>query len=189
MDSYDSRYPYEYYEIGTPYAFYGTMNSGYEPATAEQIAKYKDVLETEYIKNQSTSNRSNTENAANVSFHYRYVAVVIDKTHSKKSAFITVMFKNNNNGQTEYLTRRYVVASPAACYHDGDESMTVQSTTYHNHQSPNESKISGITRINNKNKTSGITRAINQTDETAGVSGITLANKNDDHISGITIKK
>ena len=45
IDPYDSRYPSEYYEIGTIYSFYASPNMGnFHPADAKYISKYSSAL-------------------------------------------------------------------------------------------------------------------------------------------------
>ena len=45
IDSYDSRYPLEYYEIGTIYSFYCSSIAGkFKKADSEYISKYSSKL-------------------------------------------------------------------------------------------------------------------------------------------------
>ena len=45
IDSYDSRYPSEYYEIGTIYSFYGSsITRNLKTADTEYISKYSSKL-------------------------------------------------------------------------------------------------------------------------------------------------
>ena len=166
MDSYDSRYPYEYYEIGTPYAFYGPKTHGGTPATEEYIRKYSSILLKEDSTEETTGSQKGSSRSQTASNYCRYVAVVVDKTYSSKSAFITVMFKNINNGRTEFLTRRYAVAIPSGCYYDGNESMSVQSSTSFSHSNGASGKQGGIT-LDVANKKGGITLDAN-TNKTKG---------------------
>lgn len=186
MDSYDSRYPYEYYEIGTPYAFYGSKNHGGTPATEEYIRKYSSILLEEDSNDESAITIKNSLQSQTISRYCRYVAVVVDKTYSSKSAFITVMFKNINNGQTEFLTRRYAVAIPSGCYYDENESMAVQSATSFSHSNGSLEKQGGIT-LDVANKSAGITLDANS-NKPKGIGGIT-ADTSDvkKNVSGITL--
>lgn len=186
MDSYDSRYPYEYYELGTPYSFYGPKFHGGTPATEEYIRKYSSILLKEDSTDDTTGSQKSSSRSQTPSNYCRYVAVVVDKTYSTKSAFITVMFKNINNGRTEFLTRRYAVAVPSGCYYDGNESMVVQSATSFSHSTGASGKQGGIT-LDVANKNAGITLDTNSI-KTKGIGGITadtsVVKKN---VSGITL--
>lgn len=185
MDSYDSRYPYEYYELGTPYAFYGPRFNGGTPATEEHIRKYSSILLKEDANEEVVGSQKNSSRSQTTSNYCRYVAVVVDKTYSSKSAYITVMFKNNNNGRTEFLTRRYAVAISSGCYYDGNESMSVQSSTSFNHSNGVSGKQGGITLDVTKNS-AGITLDTNS-NKAKGIGGITADTSGVKKNAGITL--
>ncbi len=176
MDSYDSRYPYEYYEIGMPYAFYGLKSNAGNPATKEQIDMYSSILLKENSNDELNDNEKYSSRAQSTGPICRFVAVVVDKTYSTKGTFITVMFKNVNNGLTEFLTRKYAVAKPSGCYFDGNESMMVQSSTSFNNSNKVSCKQGGIT-LDTTNIKAGIT-IDNNSQKIKGVGGITLDTAN-----------
>ena len=95
MDSYNSQYPLEYYEIGTPYMFYmGSSPKHGSASKMEDIQKYGSALkQTAKLPSEGYC------------FAKRYVGVVIDK----EPGAIHVMFQGNVDGNTVYLTTKYVV--------------------------------------------------------------------------------
>lgn len=106
MDSYNSQYPLEYYEIGTPYMFYlATGPKNCEAATMEQINEYSSA-----IKRAAKGNKSVKEGKNGDCFAKRYIGVVIGKeVISPNTSIINVLFQGTANGQTVYITKKYIV--------------------------------------------------------------------------------
>lgn len=120
MDSYNSKYPLEYYSIGTPYLFYisnGGVKAG-KAATIEQIKKYGGVLKQDVPQ-------SYPQMAGDVPLRrstVRCVGVVVDKVANKDSAVIEVMFLGDTEGKQVYLTKKYIVAHSSGVFFDDNES-------------------------------------------------------------------
>lgn len=96
MDSYNSRYPSEYYEIGTPYMFYiSSMPKHGVASEKKDIDKYGKVLER-------------VEGQVSQGYHFakRYVGVVVGKSTDA----IHVMFMYNDEGRIAYITVKYAVS-------------------------------------------------------------------------------
>ena len=102
MDSYNSKYPLEYYEIGTPYMFHlmTPPHSG-ESATEYEVAAYSNALNT-----------YSDQPAGGHDYIKRYVGVVVGTctldTTPVYSA-IRVMFKGNLEDKTTYIVKKFVV--------------------------------------------------------------------------------
>ena len=96
MDSYNSRYPSEYYEIGTPYMFYiSSMPKHGVASEKKDIDKYGKVLE-----------RAEGQVSQGYHFAKRYVGVVVGKSTDA----IHVMFMYNDEGRIAYITVKYAVS-------------------------------------------------------------------------------
>lgn len=121
MDSYNSKYPLEYYSIGTPYMFYlskvGNMSGN--AATIEQIKKFGGILKQDapvtYPKNTAAGPQNKLLN--------RCIGVVVDKHIKNGSAAIEVMFLGDVSGKQVYLTKKYIVAHSSGVYFDDKESV------------------------------------------------------------------
>lgn len=119
MDSYNSKYPLEYYSIGTPYLFY-ISNGGVKAeraATIEQIKKYGGVLKQDVPQ----ANPQMAEDAPSRRSTVRCVGVVVDKTVGKDSACIEVMFLGDTAGKQVYLIKKYIVAHSSGVFFDNNE--------------------------------------------------------------------
>lgn len=114
MDSYNSQYPLEYYEIGTPYMFYmSTAPKQGKASTTDEIKKFAPVL-----------TRSVEQESDGYSFAQRYIGVVVGKKKfdgPHPSACIEVMFQGNSNGKTVYMNARYIVAHSAVFCNDKEQ--------------------------------------------------------------------
>ena len=114
MDSYNSMYPNVYYEIGTPYMFYirKTPKQG-KPATGEHIEKYAAVLR-----------KTKKEKGEGYCFADRRIGVVVgSELHDWKGAdgFITVMFLGDYNGNSVYMTEKYITGYQPGVFCDNKE--------------------------------------------------------------------
>lgn len=177
IDSYDSRYPSEYYEIGTVYSFYGSSNTGnLKPATPEYISKYSAKLlelqeeeKTSAIKSVETGKSSNS-----FSTFQRFYGIVVAKPQNR---FIRIMLISIHDGISDFYTKEYAV-SFSGCPLDEKEVMSVSSSAKYNGISGDiEKKVGGITRVDSKTNVGGITRVKPNDNSAAGVGGITRSNK------------
>jgi hypothetical protein len=86
MDSYDSRYPISYYEIGEKYLFYkGRNHELYREATDEEIKKY-------YVAFNEDDNKISGQVLALK--YNRLVGIVVDKDTARDKKYISVLFDN-----------------------------------------------------------------------------------------------
>ena len=176
MDSYNSKYPLEYYSIGTPYLFYishGGIQYG-KAATMEQIKKYGKILK----KDVPQDNSKVVNDAPSYQSAVRCIGVVVDKISSKSSSFIEVMFLGDTDGKQVYLTKKYIVAHSSGVFFDDKENSTV-------HPSINVSNDVQIDFSQQTKRSGGIT--ISPTSKVSG--GITLSNRNQQISSGITLSR
>ena len=116
MDSYNSQYPLEYYEVGTPYMFYvGKSNSNRKAASMEVINKYGPVL-------KKTQAQKGGERIGN----RRAVGVVTEKIPVDPkfgTGAIEVLFQGVADGKTVYMTTKYITNWKGS-FHDDDESVS-----------------------------------------------------------------
>lgn len=196
MESYNSKYPIEYYDKGTAYKFYGS-NMG-EYADRKDIKKYANFFDLLLADGQDITNEYSSkeiDTKATRKFRKkRFIGVVVDKMYDP-SPRIKVMFANNNEGDIEFRTKYYAANNTKGCTLDGKEIIPAEVCTDYNtgiESRKSSERTSGIKRIYNKNKTSGITKVnkIN-TDVMKGVSGIkAVKNNNASHtVSGIKAVK
>ena len=143
IDPYDSRYPSEYYEIGTIYSFYASPNMGnFHPADAKYISKYSSAL----LKLQEEEKTSAIQPVKTSSFQsssvplQRFYGIVIDKPYKN---VIRIMFINVHNGIRNFFTKDYTV-SYVGCSSDVGGITRVKQ---------NDSVASGIGGITRTNKT------------------------------------
>ena len=162
MDSYNSKYPLEYYSIGTPYLFYivnGDIIAG-KAATIEQIKKYGGVLKQD-------ETRPNPQEAGDAPLRrstVRCVGVVVDKVASKNFAAIEVMFLGYTEEKQVYLTKRYIVAHSSGVFFDDNESYaaskSIDLSTYAEIDFSQQARRGGGITISTGNKVNGgITRS------------------------------
>lgn len=108
LDSYNSTYPLEYYEVGTCYSFYKDINgSNQRAATSEEITKYSEALEKCYSENRHIMTAGGSSYSKTIS---RAVGVVVNKGSLESSEFksaLDVMFMGADGG---YFVVRYGVA-------------------------------------------------------------------------------
>ncbi len=177
IDSYDSRYPSEYYEIGTIYSFYGSSNTGnMKPASDEYISKYSSKL-LELLEEEKTSaiqSVSATNSKSSPISLQRFYGIVVDKP---RKDMIKIMLISIHDGVSDFFTKDYAV-SYSGCSSDGKDLMPVSSSAKYKKETGNSAKkVGGITRSGSKSNVGGITRAKPNDNSAAGVGGITRANK------------
>lgn len=120
MDSYNSKYPLEYYSIGSPYLFYisnGGVKVG-KAATIEQIKKYGGALKQD-VPQASPQMAGDVPSRRST---VRCVGVVVNKAADKDSAFIEAMFLGETEGKQVYLIKKYIVAHSSGVFFDNNES-------------------------------------------------------------------
>ena len=114
MDSYNSKYPLEYYEVGTPYMFYlGTGKKNGKAATMEQIEKYGPALK-----------KTNSQKGEGFYFADRVIGVVVEKegvSPRTGEGAIVVLFQGISDGTTIYLTKKYVTNSAGVFCDDKEQ--------------------------------------------------------------------
>ena len=178
IDPYDSRYPSEYYEIGTIYSFYASPNMGnFHPADAKYISKYSSAL----LKLQEAEKTSAIQPVKTSSFQsssvplQRFYGIVIDKPYKN---VIRIMFINVHNGIRNFFTKDYTV-SYVGCSSDGKNLMPVSSSVKCNKDSVSKDtkNIGGITRAKSSSDVGGITRVKQNDSVASGIGGITRTNK------------
>ena len=215
MDSYNSRYPVEYYEIGTPYMFYTdstVIGNRNKLASVDLIQEYSDkFLALQKDKELSTGLKKNTSSVfGNLS---RYVGFVVDITDN----IIHVLYQCRINGVTEFRVTQYITSNSQKVFTDDLEkiapSLFVDKTNLigvlSSKYTDTRTTVSGITKADNTDKftepfvskVSGVTNADNineltepfvskvsgvtKADKSNAVSGVTKANKSD-AVSGVT---
>lgn len=183
IDSYDSRYPSAYYEVGTVYSFYGSnIVTNLKEASATQIQKYSSKLlelqedsSDNAIKAVGSSTKKNK-----VQLYQRYYGVVVGKPNSQT---IDVMILSVQNGEKLYFVKSYVV-SFSGCSTDGTERMPVSPIADYSNGEKSKN-IGGITRSKNNSGVGGIKRISENTDTSSGIGGIKRVNNsaNDSSLS------
>ena len=99
MDSYNSKYPLEYYEVGTPYMFYLTKGAKCaKAAPANEISKFKSVLKN-----------TQKQQGAGYAFADRVIGVVVEKDPVKRC--LEVLFEGDADGKEVYLAQKYITGS------------------------------------------------------------------------------
>jgi hypothetical protein len=191
MDSYNSKYPIEYYEIGTPYKFYGNAFSVGKPATHDQISKYKCIFDSlEKNKTENIVNKQNNNSGNKMKSLIRFVGVVVEKQRKATGSTICVMYKNYNNGIYEYRINHYIVASKEGSLTDDKDWAETSSLASFNTLSSDSAKPSGIKKAAHENRVSGITGKVHTENRgTGAVSGITAIKESKSRVSGITAVK
>ena len=111
MDSYNSKYPLEYYENGTAYMFYlSTPPRSGESASEDEVDMYSSAFDT--YGNQPTGDHE---------YIKRYIGVVVGtctlNTDPAYSA-IRVMFKGNLEGETTYIVKKFIVGYTGVGFDD-----------------------------------------------------------------------
>lgn len=112
MDSYNSQYPLEYYEVGTPYMFYHSniANHG-SAATMENIKQYGSVLK-----------KTESQKGSGYCFAKRVIGVVVAKEMlNEKNGAITVMFQGIVGGKPAYMTTKYITNLAGGSFCDDKE--------------------------------------------------------------------
>ena len=117
MDSYNSRYPLEYYELGTPYMFYRSVDTKKAAAAPmEVIKKYGNMLK-----------KTATQEGSGYHFARRVIGVVVGKEFVDPKTgigIIEVLFQGNADGQTVYLTAKYATNLTGGAFCDDKEQYT-----------------------------------------------------------------
>lgn len=114
MDSYNSQYPLEYYEVGTPYMFY--LSTGTKHGTAasmDLIKKYSPVL-----------NKTASQKGAGYCFADRVIGVVVNKeiiNERTGAGAITVLFQGTADNKTVYMTTKYITNLTGGVFCDDKE--------------------------------------------------------------------
>lgn len=189
IDSYDSRYPSAYYEIGEVYAFYNNRKSvNFKPVDDEIINKYSKKL-LELQKDDLTSSDKqgvNDEKRISAIKLNRCYGVVVEKQNSN---CIVVLMLNVQNGVNQFYIQKYAVGY-GGCLTDGKELVEPSVSTSINASSVSKNKVGGITR-NSKSEYNigGITKVKQNETVNSAIGGITRQNKSEtsnNNIGGIT---
>lgn len=145
LDSYNSQYPLEYYEVGTCYAFYKSMWMGNRrEATKEEIASYSDALEKSFNSNKKLLMVGNSALNHDI---YRSIGAVLSKDRLEYPEFagvLEVLFKNDGG---DYFVTKYGVAGKAIYTNDHEEiipgtTIPSNSSTYITGKKPVSIKVS-----------------------------------------------
>ena len=105
LDSYNSTYPIEYYEVGTCYSFYKDINgSNQRAATSEEITKFSEALEKCYSENRHIMTAGGSSYNKNIS---RAVGVVINKGPLESSEFRNALDVLFMGADGSYFVARY----------------------------------------------------------------------------------
>ena len=112
MDSYNSQYPLEYYEVGTPYMFYHSNVAGHgSAATMEYISQYGSVLK-----------KTESQMGSGYCFADRVIGVVVTKEKlNERNGAITVMFQGRVGGKSAYMTTKYITNLTGGSFCDDKE--------------------------------------------------------------------
>lgn len=188
IESYNASYPAAFYEIGTVYSFYGSMNSTGIPAAQEYISSYSSVLKGLESRQKSNAIQPVKNGSAKVSGGQngltRYYAVVV----SKSATSIEIMFLNDDNGEESYLTKKYAVGK--SCTTDGKDLMKPTTKTNISGVQGGIKKIGGITKVQDNigsGKVGGITKIGRTPATSANVGGITrIKNQGSDGVDAPT---
>lgn len=186
MKSYNSKLPLSSYRIGEACRFYFANSSSAEKASADEIARYGDLFDDEDIifRNSEIPNTKQmrvSERTLPKEELGRYVGIIIEKLKTSTGGRLTVLFKTEQAG---YVKIMYVCAHPVGVSTDGRDIMPAKTTMDCEKGNKSKSAVSGITLSRGstyKNKSSA--RRENLSD----VSGITLENRHDKKLSGITL--
>ena len=198
IDSYDSRYPLEYYEIGTIYSFYCSSIAGkFKKADSEYISKYSSKL-LELQKEENTNVIQSVKAQSSKLFSkslQRFYGIVIAKP---RNVMLKVMFIGIHDGINNFFTKDYIINS-WGCFSDEKELMPISSSVkYKDTVYGDTTKVGGITRENSSSDVGGITRNKTNDNSTSGIGGITqtqnnnkpiFSNSNEDNVGGITRAK
>lgn len=190
IESFNSYYRQECYEIGTVYSFY-TESKRAKPASEDMIAKYSPVL----LKLQGDKAAADdagdviTKTSLPLNRLKRYYGVVVDKVSLESGTYIVVMFCSRRGEAMEYFTKKYMTGSgsmtdgwnfmnPSTCLdREGDESTVVGGIT----RAAKSAVVGGITKAKEpvKSGVGGITRAkpAETVSAEGSVGGITRAKK------------
>ena len=178
IDSYDSRYPSEYYEIGTIYSFYGSsITRNLKTADPEYISKYSSkLLELQKEENTNVIQSVGTGNLkSSLTSLQRFYGIVVAKP---REYLIKVMIISIHDGINDFFTKDYIVSS-WGCLSDGKELMPISSSAkYKDITSKDTQKVGGITRANSSSDVGGITRNKTNDNSAAGIGGITRTQNN-----------
>ena len=149
MDSYNSKYPLEYYEVGTPYMFYLTKGvKCAKAAPANEIDEFKSVLKN-----------TQKQQGAGYAFADRVIGVVVEKESAKRC--LKVLFEGDADGKKVYLNQRYITGS-AGVFCDEKELHPASGMVHLNGEIPvrlasaEPAKISGGIALDNEKKGGGI---------------------------------
>jgi len=117
MDSYNSQYPLEYYEVGTPYMFY--LSTGAKHGTAasmELIKKYGPVLK-----------KTASQKGSGYHFADRVIGVVVGKevvNERTGAGAIEVLFQGIADEKIVYMTTKYITNLSGGTFCDDKEQYT-----------------------------------------------------------------
>ncbi len=122
LNSYDSRYPADYYEVGTCYSFYkGTDFGNQRSATIEEENQFAKALEKCIKENKHLIADGGSSYNHNIS---RVVGVVINKGPLPSKEFkdaLDVMFSNENGN---YIVSRYGISGIGVFMNDKEDTIT-----------------------------------------------------------------
>ena len=114
MDSYNSQYPLEYYEVGTPYMFYLSTSAKHgKAASVEQVKKYGPVLK-----------KTATQKGEGYCFADRVIGVVVGKETLDArtgAGAIEVLFQGTADNKTVYMTTKYITNLTGGSFCDDKE--------------------------------------------------------------------
>ncbi len=116
LDTYNSVYPGQYFEIGTCYAFYKTRSmANCRAATSEEISKYASALDKTYQDNQRLVTAGSSPYNSQIE---RAIGVVIGKNPIESNlgkATLDVLFQDNNG---EYFITKYIAEGVSVALND-----------------------------------------------------------------------
>lgn len=190
MDSYDSKYPLQYYEVGVPYQFYlskFTVKKGFGKfASKDDVAKYSHYFDNEHYESLVNDYHATQKNNSPYVFGnlIRIVGIVIKTYRKCGMAFIDVMYKNINDGIEEYRLVSYQVEKSEGTLTDGKDDIPAQSSINVVVDSADNTNVtSGITTSVKEKIESGLTHK----DHTKSTIGrLTRSNQATEEVSGLT---
>lgn len=190
MDSYDSKYPLQYYEVGVPYQFYiskfAVKRGVGKFASEDDVAKYSHYFDAD--NDESLVNDYNAIQQNNSPYVFgnliRVVGIVIKTYRKCGMAFIEVMYKNINDGLEEYRLTSYQVEKSEGTLTDGKDYIPAQSSINVVVDSTNNTNVtSGITPSGKEKIESGLTH---KDHAKSTIGGLTRSNQATEVVSGLT---
>lgn len=176
MDSYNAKYPIQYYEIGTPYQFYvsaSKIQAGFGKLASNsdisEYAKYFDSLSGDEAENNVSEFFSPSKSSVVLKNLIRLVGVVVGKKRSGNIPMIEVMFKIAVDNQIEYRILSYVVESSALT----DDKEFMQAKTM-----AGNVEVGELTKSHNGGAAGELTRS-NKNSSSSSIGELTRSNRQD----------